>query len=361
MHTITASRALGPSGWLPNCRLTIEHGVIAAVEPSSGRADVDLLCPGFIDLQVNGIDDVDVFSASGDQWDRLDSLLLAQGTTSWCPTLITMPLDRYADPLARITAAAQRGGVRPQIIGAHLEGPFLGGAPGAHRTELIADVDLQWLSEAPDIVALVTIGAEQRQAADAAALLSERGIAVSIGHSVADDAQLDAVAACGASMVTHLFNGMTGLHHRTPGVAAWALTTSDLAASIIADGVHVHPRMLLLAARLLGPERMVLVTDAVAWQSGAAGPLQIDLREGAPRLADGTLAGSALTMDAAVRGCVAAGVQVEWALWAASRNPARVLELDDRGVIAVGARADLVALDSSLHITNVWLGGTEAR
>jgi N-acetylglucosamine-6-phosphate deacetylase len=361
VHTITASRALGPSGWLPNCRVTIEHGLITAVEPSSADPDVDLLCPGFVDLQVNGIDDVDVFSAHGAQWDRLDSLLAAQGTTSWCPTLITMPMHSYDDPLRRIDASAQRGGARPRIVGAHLEGPFLGGAPGAHRTELIADIDLQWLSELPDIVGLVTIGAEQRQAADAAALLTERGIAVSIGHSTADEAQLGAVAACGASMVTHLFNGMSGLHHRTPGVAAWALTNPDVAVSLIADGVHVHPRMVLLAARLLGPERLVLVTDAVAWRAGSAGSLDLALEDGAPRLADGTLAGSALSMDAAVRNCVAAGVPLEWALWAASRNPARVLDLDDCGVIAVGARADLVALDSSLRISQVWLGGTAAR
>ena len=132
-------------------------------------------------------------------------------------------------------------------------------------------------------------------------------------------------------MATHLFNGMTGLHHREPGVAASVLTHPTAAASLIADGVHVHPRMLLLAASVLGPERTVLVTDAVAWRAGAAGPVRLELRDGAARLPSGTLAGSATTMDACVRTMVDAGVPLEHALRAASTVPARLLGRTDRG------------------------------
>jgi N-acetylglucosamine-6-phosphate deacetylase len=156
--------------------------------------------------------------------------------------------------------------------------------------------------------------------------------------------------------VTHLFNGMSGLHHRSPGVAAWALAHRSVSASVIADGVHVHPTMLALAARLLGGERMVLVTDSVAWRAGTAGTIGLQMADGAPRLADGTLAGSAVTMDEAVRICVDAGVAPEQALWAASRNPGR-LAAHAAGELQVGAPADLVAL----LVHQVWVGGVTRR
>lgn len=329
-----------------------------SIESCSGSTDVDLLAPGFVDLQVNGIDDIDVSTAVDSDWDRLDQMLVAHGVTTWCPTLVTMPLDRYAAPLRRIAAAMHReGSARPAIAGVHLEGPFLGGAPGAHPRDLIVDVDIEWLDALPSHVAMVTLGAEQPLAAEAIDRLHRRGVLVSIGHTTAGDGDLDRAVVRGAIMVTHLFNGMSGLHHRTPGVAAWALTHPTVSASIIADGVHVHPRMVRLAFQTLGPDRIVLVTDSVAWRSGSVGPIGIELRDGAPRLPDGTLAGSALTMDAAVGTCVAAGVPLETALSAASTNPARLLGLHDRGTIEPGSRADLVALTCDLEVTAVWIEG----
>jgi N-acetylglucosamine-6-phosphate deacetylase len=311
-----------------------------------------------VDLQVNGIDDVDCATADGADWERLDRLLLAHGVTTWCPTLVTMPLVRYAEPLARIGAAIGRVvAERPAIAGVHLEGPFLGGALGAHPRDLIVDVALDWIDALPAHVAVVTLGAEQPLAAEATRALCSRGVLVSIGHSTADDDQLDRAFEHGAQMVTHLFNGMSGLHHRSPGVAAWALTHPVASASIIADGVHVHPRMLKLAMDTLGRHRGVLVTDSVAWRSGAIGSIGIQMSDGAPRLPDGTLAGSALTMDAALRTCVAAGVPLDVALTAASRNPARLLGLNDRGTIEIGGRADLVALSDDLAISQVWISG----
>jgi N-acetylglucosamine-6-phosphate deacetylase len=135
------------------------------------------------------------------------------------------------------------------------------------------------------------------------------------------------------------------------------MTNQAVSASIIADGVHVHARVLRLAFAALGAQRAVLVTDAVAWRSGRVGDIGMALRDGAPRLADGTLAGSALTMDQAVRTCAAAGVDAATALSAASTNPARLLRLADRGVIEVGRRADLVALTPTLEIEQVWVAG----
>jgi N-acetylglucosamine-6-phosphate deacetylase len=334
--------------------------VIVEVATHDGEVAVELLAPGFVDLQVNGIADIDVASAAGSEWDRLDALLVARGVTTWCPTLVTMPLDDYASPLDRIDAAMSRSDSRPSIAGVHLEGPFLGGAPGAHRRDQIIDVDLDWLAALPGHIAMMTLGAEQPLVAEAVTLLRHRGVLVSIGHTTADDSQLDLAKAHGAAMVTHLFNGMSGLHHRRPGVAAWVLNDPTIAASVIADGIHVDPRMLRLAFTMLGADRAVLVTDAVAWRAGTVGPLGIEMRDGAPRLPDGTLAGSALTMDAAVRNCVAAGVELGVVLRAASTNPARLLGLTDRSEVSLGQRADLVALSSSCAVDAVWIAGEPA-
>ncbi|MDO8362401.1 MAG: amidohydrolase family protein [Actinomycetota bacterium] len=367
MTSLVASRVLTPAGWTGPARVQIEDGVIAAVqpyEPHSTAPDAcdGLLVPGFVDLQVNGIDDTDVASAAGDDWERLDQLLLAQGVTTWCPTLVTMPLAAYARPLARIAEAMARPvDGRPTIAGAHLEGPFLGAAPGAHPRELITPIDLEWLRALPAHVALVTLGAEQPAAEAATALLAAAGRLVSIGHTMAGEHQFDAVVAAGARLTTHLFNGMSGLHHRSPGVAAFALTNPVVCASLIADGVHVHPRMLKLAFAALGGERAVLVTDAVAWRRGTVGGIGLQFRDGAPRLADGTLAGSAVSMDAAIRLCVASGVPLADALVAASTNPARLLGLRDRGTVQVGMRADLVLLSAALEVQQVWVAGVPVR
>jgi N-acetylglucosamine-6-phosphate deacetylase len=358
MVRLPARTILTETGRVHDSALVVDDGIIVAIEPFGAAAPDRLLAPGFVDLQVNGIDDIDVATAGGDDWAVLDRHLLAQGVTTWCPTLITSRLTAYPAPLERIaTAMARDPRGRPTIAGAHLEGPFLGGAPGAHRRELIIPIDHDWIASLPDHVTLMTLGAEQADVVDAVQALIARGITVSIGHSIAGDVEFDAVAAAGATLVTHLFNGMSGLHHRTPGVAAWAITNDAVSASIIADGIHVHPRMIDLAFRALGAKRCILVTDAVAWRAGTAGPVGIELRDGAPRLPDGTLAGSALTMDAAIRTCVSAGISLDDALRAASTNPARLLGLDDRGSIAVGRRADVVAITPQLGVEQTWIAG----
>ena len=358
LSTIDAAQVLTPAGWLGPARVHVEDGAICAIEAVATTRSDRVLVPGFVDLQVNGIDDVNVSTADGADWDRLDQLLLAQGVTTWCPTLVTMPLDRFERPLARLAEAMSRPQAgRPTIAGAHLEGPFLGGAAGAHPKQQIIPIDLAWLGALPNHVALVTLGAEQDLATAATALLVGRGCLVSVGHTLADEQQFDDAVAAGARLTTHLFNGMSGVHHRSPGVAVWALTNPDVCASIIADGVHVHPRVIRLAFQALGPNRAVLVTDAVAWRAGRVGEIGMEFRDGAPRLPDGTLAGSAVTMDAAIRVCVDAGVDLAAAVTAASTNPARLLGLSDRGTIEIGKRADLVALTPTLEIEQVWVAG----
>ena len=360
---LSATRILTVDGFIADSTIVVDDGVIRAIEPCTAAAVPNrIITAGFIDVQVNGIDDIDVATADGDDWGHLDERLVAQGVTTWCPTLVTTALHRYAAPLQRIAAAQRRpSGGRPTIAGVHLEGPFLGGAHGAHRSGLVVAIDTGFLASLPDHVALVTLGAEQPGAAEAIRALRARNVVVSVGHSMASETDFDTAIDAGATLVTHLFNAMSGLHHRSPGVAAWAITNPAVSASLIADGVHVHPRMIRLAFQALGAQRCVLVTDAVAWRAGTAGPVRIAMSDGAPRLPDGTLAGSALTMDAAIRTCVGAGVALADALTAASANPARVLGLRDRGTIAVGQRADIIALDADLRVEAVWVAGEQVR
>jgi N-acetylglucosamine-6-phosphate deacetylase len=358
---ITAARVVTPGAVIGPAVVEFDGGVIVSIATTSGPVDVETLVPGFVDLQVNGIDYIDVATASGDEWTQLDQLLLQQGVTTWCPTLITAPLDSYPAVLARIESVVARGGSRPTIAGVHLEGPFLM-TPGAHSRELLAAIDLDWLARLPSLVRLVTLAPELAGAIDAIHLLAGRGVLVALGHTHASPEAVGAATAAGARMVTHLFNAMSGLHHREPGVAGTALADDRLACSLIADLVHVDAAALKIAFRALGPERAVLVTDAVAWRGSSVGPLQVHMASGAPRLADGTLAGSALTMDQAIRNVVErCDVALADAVTAASTVPAHLLGLDDRGAIAMGRRADLVALDDAGCVGGVWLAGDRLR
>ena len=347
---LRADAALLPGAGRPELSgpvaITVSDGVIEDVSPTSSPGDGTVVAPGFVDLQVNGMDDVDVAVADGADWDRLDALLAATGVTAWLPTLVTQPLDRYRARLGRIAAARARSGARPAVLGAHLEGPFLGDRTGAHDTRSVIPLDERWLADLPDVVRLVTLGAEQPAALDAIAALAARSVVVSIGHSGASAQRATAAFDAGASMVTHLFNAMGPLHQREPGVAGAALADDRVVAGLIADLVHVHPALLRTAFRTKGADRIALVTDAVAWRAGHLAASRVALVDGAPRLADGTIAGSALTMDVAVRNVVeAAGVPLADALTAASTTPAHVLGDRTRGRIQAGARGDLVVLD----------------
>ena len=354
---LPAARVLAPDGLLGPASVVVEDGRVVAVEPASGPAPDRTLAPGFVDVQVNGLDDVDVADA-GDRWGRLDELLAAGGVTTWCPTLVTAPLDAYRARLQAVTDAAARPAAgRPAIAGAHLEGPFLGSRPGAHPVELLLPLDLDWLAALPDVVRLVTLAPELEGAPEAVRLLRRKGVAVSLGHSAATPAQVAACVEAGASLVTHLFNGMPPLHHREPGLAGEALLDDRLTACLIGDGVHVAPAVVALAFRCKPAGRVALVSDAIAWRVPQHAGSAITLVDGAARLADGTLAGSAITLDAAVGTAVSGGVALADALVAASATPAAAIGCTDRGHLTPGARADLVALGPDLTVQATWVAG----
>ncbi len=311
---------------------------------------------GFIDVQVNGHDDVDVATATDEEWPRLLSLLAAQGVTSWCPTLITAPLPLLEQRLAAVSARV--GAEGPDLVGVHLEGPFLGSAHGAHPGVQEGPVDLDWLARLPDIVRIVTLGPERDKAPAAIEALVARGVVAALGHTEASSEVATRAVDAGATLFTHAFNASGCLHHREPGALGVALTDDRLVISLITDGIHVDPSMIKLAWRAKPAGGVVLITDGAAWRTGRLADAGVQLVDGAPRLANGTLAGSALRLNDAVRYCVeVVGIELVDALAAASSTPARVLGLEDRGAIASGQRGDLVALDENLEVAATWVNG----
>lgn len=347
--------------------LAIEDGVVvdegfervpAGAEP---LGDV-WLEPGFVDLQVNGVGDVDFWAADPDGWRRAGERLLGTGLTSYLPTLPTAPLDEYDAALGRVAAARADAVTRglPRIEGVHLEGPFLGGAPGAHPVDLIRPMDLGWLlallDAHPGLVRLVTLAPEADPDFAGIRALAALDVVVALGHSRCSYDDAHSAAEAGARLVTHLFNGMGPLHHREPGLPGAALDSPRLTPTLIADFVHIHPAVLRLAALA---KRCILVSDAVAVDVEYFGQ-QVTARDGAAYLSDGTLTGSTLTMERAVFNAerlVGRALAVEMA----TRAPAEILSLDTFAVRGVGGRADLVALEwGSLEVVGTWLSGERA-
>ncbi len=327
---------------------------------ATGPADV-VLVPGFVDLQINGLGAIDFAHSDVAGWQRALHTQARHGVTACCPTLVSAPLASYEEPLAVARGlASDTGDSGAAVLGVHLEGPFLGGAPGAHVVEHLRTVDRAWLEtlleRAPGLVRIVTLAPEADPDLAGTRMLAAAGVVVAIGHSTATYDEARAAASAGATLVTHLFNGMAPFNHREPGLAGAALDDARLTPSLIADLVHVHPAALRLA---IGAKRSVaLVTDAVAVEAGTIGEVVMRERDGAARLPDGTLAGSVLMMDRAVSNVVDLGFSLARAVELAATVPAQILGCTDRGRLEAGRRADIVALDrESLAVRAVWIGG----
>lgn len=338
--------------------------VVAAVGLRGAGGDVAV--PGFVDLQVNGFGGVDFLAADPPDYQRAGEALLATGVTAYQPTLITSPPEEVECALA-VLAEAAGAGSGPRILGAHLEGPFLSPhRAGTHPVEHLRDPDPAVLERllAAGPVNHVTLAPELPGALALVALLRARGVVVSVGHTAADAATAHAAFDAGATTVTHLWNAMRPFAPRDPGVSAVALTRDDVAVQLIVDGVHLAPETVRLAWRC-ARGRLALVTDAVAAAGRGdgtytLGQIEVTVSGREVRSRDGTLAGSVLTMDAAVRNLVALGVPLEEAVAAATAVPARVARRDDVGCLRVGAPADVVVLDDALEVRRVLRDGREA-
>jgi N-acetylglucosamine-6-phosphate deacetylase len=350
-------------------RVVVEDGLIAAVELDEGAAVAGgpFIAPGFVDLHVHGWGGHD---AMGDRvsLDGMARRLLRRGVTAFLPTAVTAPLDDLAAFAERVRdwlPDAPGDGAEP--LGFNLEGPFLAEARrGAHDPASLlapADAPPAVLERLADGLRLLTVAPELPGALELIAWLDERAIVASVGHSAATFEQARAAFAAGARSTTHLFNAMTGIDHRTPGVALAALLDDAAYAELIADGIHVAPALWPLITRLKPADRLVLVSDAVAIAGTAAGrgrigTLEVEVVDGRVVLAGTTtLAGSAIALDDAVRNLVRAGVPLPVAAAAASRNPLGLLGIEDRGHLCVGQRADLVELTADLMVHGAMRAG----
>jgi N-acetylglucosamine-6-phosphate deacetylase len=363
------ARVVTPSGVLDRGVVTIDGGRIASVsagDPPDGADDLrgGWLLPGFIDLHVHGGGGHDVAASAADTAAAL-AFHRTHGTTRSLVSLVTAPLDdlvRQLDWVADLVTDEPGG-----ALGAHLEGPFLSSVRcGAQNPAHLIAPDRRamgrLLEAARGTLRSVTIAPELPGALDLIPDVLDAGAVVAIGHSDAKYAEARAAIDAGATLATHLFNGMRPLHHREPGIIGAALD-SGVACEVINDGVHVHPAITALVARR--PDSLVLITDAIDAAGVGDGEFVLGgqhvlVRDGQARLAaTGSLAGSTLTMDEAVRRAVVdCGLPIELASAAASGNPARVLGIADRcGSIAAGLDADLVLLDADLRVERVLVGG----
>jgi N-acetylglucosamine-6-phosphate deacetylase len=355
----------------------VDDRLITAVEPyADPQADVVLdtgvLTAGLVDVQINGAFGVDFAAAEDADWDAVAAQLPSTGVTSFQPTLITAPLPRLIAGLDTATEARDRqeDGPYARILGVHLEGPWL--APlkrGVHEAKYLAEptaaaVDTLMSAVGFDILTTLTLAPELPGALDAIKRLSDAGVTVSIGHTNATAVQVEAAADAGAVLVTHIFNAQRGLAHREPGVPGAALSDSRYRVGLIADLHHVAAEICTLIFRA-APGRVVLVTDAMAAAGMPPGSyvlagIPVELGEdGVPRNADGTIAGSALTLDQAVRNMLGLGMPLPTVIDAASRVPADAVARPDLGRIAVGARADLVHWTEDFHPARTWVDGRE--
>ncbi len=354
--------------------IEIEDGKILRVGKDLPRKEEDLavdcagsytVVPGFVDVHIHGCAGADTCDATREALEAMAAFLLAHGVTSFCPT--TMTTSRETIQAALLAAKdmmdhPMEGGAR--VVGVNMEGPFIAKErKGAQKEEDILPPDFplfqQFYEESGGIVRLVDVAPEQPGGLDFVEKASQL-CTVSIAHTTADYDQAKAAFDKGVTHATHLFNAMSGLHHRKPGVVGAVFDDSRVRGELICDGFHIHPAVLRAAFQLLG-DRALIVSDSMranGMPEGEAfdlGGQMVTVHQGKALLPDGTIAGSVTNLHQEIKNLVSFGVPFEQAVKAATLLPARAIGLDGEiGSIAPGKRADLVVLDENLDIAAVY-------
>lgn len=354
----------------------VDISTLAATAPPANTAVTDfgdaVMAPGYLDIHMHGGAGLDVMRASLTELPRLGQFLTKHGVTGYFATTVAAPLDATYKALDRMADAIEQpqngGPPEARSLGIHLEGPFLSHKRrGVHPPEYLVEPTVAifenlWQA-ARGHVRMLTIAPEIPGAMEVIAEASRRNVLVSIGHSDAElPTALKAVKA-GARHATHTFNAMRPLDHRQPGIIGEVLSDDSITADIIVDGIHVSPEVVKVFLQAKGPDRTVLITDAMS-AAGMPdgqyqlGPIQVDVADG-KATANGSLAGSVLTMDRAVRNVTRfSNWTLRDAIRAATFNPASAVGLaSDRGKLAVGALADFVVLSSSGEVLQTIVGG----
>ncbi len=374
MTVLRHARLVTPDAVLPDAHLVVTDGRIGAlgegaVPPGAAPPDAEeldlagrIVLPGFVDIHTHGGGGATFTTGDPGQARQVAAFHRAHGSTTLLASLVTSAPEL----MVTATRAYQPLIADGTIAGLHYEGPYLSHARcGAQNPAHLRDPDLTELATLLDIggVRMVTIAPELDGALDAIRYLVGRGITVAVGHTDASYEQVLAAVEAGATAGTHVFNGMRPPHHRDPGPVFALLNNPPVTCEFIADGHHLHDGTLAFAASVTGPDRAALITDAMAAAGMSDGDYElggqaVTVTDGVARLAEGgSIAGSTLTMDAAVRRAVGAGLDLVDVARMAATTPARTVGLTDRGALSVGTRADLVVLDDELAVQRVMMGG----
>jgi N-acetylglucosamine-6-phosphate deacetylase len=372
---------LTQKGMIEKGFISIKDGKIADTGPISSlpqhQAEVvelpesSTIVPGFIDVHIHGAGGADTMDGTTEAITTMASVLPEEGTTSFLATTITqdqMAIMKALENAADYISHHNKPG-KAEVLGLHLEGPFINEArKGAQPAQHIITPDIELFAKMQEAsgnnIRLVTLAPEKENGNHLITYLAENGVIASIGHSDATYAQMAEAVKAGATHVTHLFNGMRGMHHRDPGVAGAALLFEELKIEMIADGIHVVPEMLNLSLRAKGTDGVILITDSMrakCLKNGSydLGGQEVSVADGKALLADGTLAGSILKMKDSLQNMMEfTGISLEEAVKLASENPARQLNIFDRkGSIAPGKDADLVVLDNNYEVAMAFCRG----
>jgi len=375
-------RAITPYGEINDAAILVREGQIESVGPReavalpSGAVEVAAVgltaIPGFVDVHIHGAGGRDVMEGSADALRVVAQKLAQFGTTSFLATTVTAGTDdtiRAVEGIARYVAEQHK--FEPacaEVLGIHFEGPFLSKARrGVHPADLLqlpsAPVLDRFLKAAAGNARLLTIAPELLGAAPCIDAARNAGLVVSIGHTDATYEQARAAIARGARHATHVYNAMRPFTHRDPGVIGAVLTSTDVTAELIADGIHVDEVAMKILLQAKGSERVVLISDGISATGMPDGKymlggIEVTVSNGVCRNAEGNLAGSTLTLDRALRNIVNLGIPLPAAVRMLTQNPASLLGIEfKKGALRTGADADILLLDEALQIRQVWTRG----
>jgi N-acetylglucosamine-6-phosphate deacetylase len=344
------------------------NNIIAPDDTEVFNADGRLISPGFIDIHIHGTNRYDVMDGTEEAIENISLTIAKHGTTSFLPTTLTMPIESLRRSISAIkNCIGKRKGAN--ILGIHLEGPFINEKrKGAQNEKYIMAPNIEnyesIVGEDQQLVKRITLAPEIDDGIETIKYIKDRDVCVSIGHTCASIEEFNKSVCAGASLCTHLFNGMDPLHHRDPGVVGGALLCDKVYVEFIPDLIHVNKDILKLIIRCKGEDKCILITDSMSASClgdglYTLGEKEVVVSNGIAKLNNGSLAGSIIMMDTAVKNMVnGVGIDIEKVLKMATINPAKVIGVDNhKGRIKEGFDADLIILNKNLDIEMTMIMG----